>query len=333
VSPEKTRRRRGKYGKLPADPYKPAIRLSRSLTGVVPVHPPAADYLARLGNWQMLGNDAKGDCVAVTWANTRRLVTATLTDERYPSLADTLKVYATQNAGGADNGMVIQTLLGWLAKNAPPDGVKALGFAKVDHTNPDEVKAAIAIFGSVWTGIGVLQANETQFDSGQPWDYVSGSPDVGGHSIIVGGYGPPQGGALGGDERFITWAAETSFTDAFWQKLVDECWAVIWPEHLGSKAFQEGVDLAAFAADYTAITGKPFPVPVPLPPLPPPPPPPPVPPVPVPVPPMGPDVATPADVALAGTLGQWPFKRHVGPNKAAAQAIVAWEHAKNLGPG
>ncbi len=246
-------------------------------------------------------------------------------------------MYATQNPGGADNGMVIQDLLGWLTKNAAPDGVTALGFAKVDHTNPDEVKAAIAVFGSVWTGIAVLQANENEFDANQPWDYVSGSPDVGGHSIIVGGYGPPSGGPLGGDERFITWAQETSFTDAFWQREVDECWAVIWPEHMGSKEFLAGVDLATFAADYTAITGKPFPAPIPAPPVPVPPAPPvPVPPVPPAPPPVPvPDVATPADVALAHALGQWPYKRHssLGGNKQAAQAMVTWEQAKNLGPG
>jgi hypothetical protein len=30
---------------------------------------------------------------------------------------------------------------------------------------------------------------------------------------------------------------------------------VIWPEHLGTKAFLEGVDMAQLAADYRAITG------------------------------------------------------------------------------
>ena len=52
---------------------------------------------------------------------------------------------------------------------------------------------------------------------------------------------------------------ETSFTDNFWANGVEESWVVIWPEHLGSKEFLAGVDLAAFAADYTAITGQPFP--------------------------------------------------------------------------
>lgn len=285
-----------------------SLKLATYLTGVVPSHPPAADYLAALkGGWKMLGNDVAGDCVAVTYANVRRLVTASLTDtEVYPSQAQVWKFYQTQNpdfdpngspyvngpGSSCDRGMEIQTALEYLVKHGGPDGVKALGFAQVDPKNADEVKAAIAIFGYVWTGVNVLDANMTEFDAGQPWDYVRNSPVDGGHSIITAGYGPPQAGPLGGDERFITWAEETSFTDAYWSHEVEEAWVVIWPEHLGSKAFLEGVDQQALASDYQAITGRPFPVsPSPQPPAP-------VPPGPAP----GPD---PADVALAAAVKTW----------------------------
>lgn len=264
----------------------PAIRLSRVLTGTIPDHPPAVDYLAALGGgWQLLGNDRAGDCVAVTWANVRRLVTATLASEDYPSQDEVWQVYRTQNPdfdpnGGpldngpgspADQGMDVQTLLEYLHKVGGPDGVKAVAFAAVDHRNADEVKAAIAIFGYVWTGITVTAANMNEFEAGQPWDYVPGSPSQGGHSIITAGYGAPGAGPLGGDERFITWAAASSFTDRFWTHRVDECWVAIWPEHLGSKEFLASVDLAALAADYQAVTGKTLPVPTPAPPPAPPP--------------------------------------------------------------
>jgi hypothetical protein len=243
-----------------------AIQLARALTGVVPPHPAAVDQLARLkGGWAMLGNDQYGDCVAVTWANMRRLVTAALTSEKYPSMDEVIAFYKTQNPRfpSQDDGMDIQTALEYLVSHGGPDGVKAVGFAQVDHTNAEEVKAAIAIFGSVWTGVTVLDANQTEFGNGQPWDYVRGSRVDGGHSVLTGGYGAPGAGALGGDERFITWAEETSFTDAFWQHEVEEAWVVIWPEHLANPAFLAGVDLQAFAADYTAITGKAFPTVVP----------------------------------------------------------------------
>jgi hypothetical protein len=118
---------------------------------------------------------------------------------------------------------------------------------------------------------------------------VASSPVVGGHSIITGGYGAEPAetdpdAALGGDEKFITWADETSFTDEFWANGVEECWIVIWPEHLGSKEFLAGLDVAGLATAYTEITGKPFPVTVPPSPGPAPAPPLPNPPGPSPVP-------------------------------------------------
>jgi hypothetical protein len=321
-------RQHGRYGKRrPIN--KPAISLGPSLTGVIPAHPASVDYLGSKG-WLMLGNDVEGDCVAVTWANLRRLTTAVLTTEFYPPQKMVDAVYATQNGPGEDNGMDIQTLLEYLVKTGGPDGVKALGFAKVDHTNTDQVKAALAIFGGLWVGIQVLDVNETQFDAGQPWDYSARGQAVGGHSVLTGGYGTPGPGPLGGDERFITWAQETSFTDRFWANEVDECWAVIWPEHLGSKAFLAGVDLGQLAADYTALTGRPFPAPVPVPPVPVPVPPVPVPPTPVPVPPVADYVdkafATPATLA-------WARATHVAANKKAAAAFKAWAQAKGLWVG
>jgi hypothetical protein len=279
----------GKYGRR--SPKRAAApRLGDYLTGAVPAVPSAEDYLAELsGGWQMLGNDQAGDCVAVTWANVRRLVTTLLSVPDYPAQAQVWQFYQTQNpqfnpGGGQqtgpgsqyDGGMDIQTAIEDLMENGGPDGVRAAGYASVNYKDPAEVKAAIALFGYVWTGINVLEANQQEFSAGQPWDYAPNSPVDGGHSIVTGGYGIPGPGPLGGDERFITWAAETSFTDRFWANCVEEAWVVIWPEHLGSKEFLAGIDIAQLAQDYTAITGKTFPVAVT--------PPKPVPPVPVPAP-------------------------------------------------
>jgi hypothetical protein len=254
-------RQPGKYGRRPPK-RAPALRLSRLLTGAVPDHPPYADYLVALnGGWQMLGNEEYGDCVAVTWANKRRLVTCTLTDSGYyPGMDQVTAVYKTQNPGfpGEDNGMDIQTLLEYLVTTGGPDGVKAVAFAQVDHTDAEEVKAAIALFGSVWTGVNVLAVNQQQFSASQPWDYDPASPVDGGHSVLTGGYGAGGSGALGGDEKFITWAAETSFTDAYWANECEEAWAVIWPEHLGSRFFLAGIDRDQLRQDYEDITGRPL---------------------------------------------------------------------------
>jgi hypothetical protein len=258
-----------KYGRRPPK-NAPALRFGSFLQSGVPTHPSTEDYLAKLTGWEMLGNDVAGDCNAVTWANMRRLVTATLSTEYYPTQAQVWQFYQTQNpdfspAGTAssngpgspdDQGMDIQTGLEYLHGTGGPDGVKAVAFAKVDHTKMDEVKAALAIFGGLWLGIEVLDANQQQFAKGEAWTDVSGSKVDGGHAILGGGYKA--------DVRFITWAQETRFASSFWNgivagnPLVEEAWVVVWPENLGTAAFEQGVDQAQLAADYQALTGSPI---------------------------------------------------------------------------
>lgn len=247
----------------------PSLWLGNFLTGVIPEHPLSEDYLSAINNWQMLGNDQYGDCVAVAWANERNFVTTLLTDNPYyPNQQEVYDVYKTQNPHfpNQDDGMDIQTLLEYLHKNGDPTGAKPVAFAAVDYTNLEEVKAALAIFGSLWLGFYVQQANMGQFDSGLPWDYVRSSPVIGGHCVLAGGYyGTPSN-----DVRFITWAEETGFTDNFWNREMEEAWVVIYPENLGTKQFQEGVDLEQLKQDYFDLTGDDLPIPEPpVPPTPP----------------------------------------------------------------
>lgn len=266
----------GRYGKRPPK-RAAALDFTPLFTGVLPAHPDRVDYLTQLSGWEMLGNDVAGDCVAVTWSNFRRLVTATLATEQYPSQDWVWQVYKTQNpnfdpngtagsngpGSSADQGMDIQTLLEYLQKTGGPDGVKAVCFGKVSPLNADAVDAALAIFGGLWVGLNVTDANETQFSRNQPWDYVAGSRSVGGHSVLGGGYNPGV--------KFITWATETDLTSQFLDRQVDELWVVVWPEHVGTRAFLEGVDQQALGESFTALTGRDFPVqpaPGPVPPQP-----------------------------------------------------------------
>lgn len=253
-----------------------AIPFSAIFSGTVPTHPPYVDYLAHLGGqWQMLGNDVAGDCVSVTWANLRRLVTATLTNQtNYPPQAQVWQFYRTQNpnfdpngsnssngpGSSADNGMEIQTALNELHQNGGPDGVKLVAFARVNLKDADEVKAAIAVCGALWTGIDVYPNNESEFSNEQPWDWNPQGQQGEGHSVLTAGYGASSdpSSLLKGDEEFITWAEETSFTDAYWANAVEEGWACIWPEQLGTRSFEQGVDRQALAEVYQQVTGTPL---------------------------------------------------------------------------
>jgi hypothetical protein len=263
----------GKGGRRPPK-QAPAVKFADIWTGALPAYQLYVDYLSRLnGGWLMLGNDVAGNCVSVTWANFRRLITGVLTSViRYPPQNEVWSFYETQNPGfnpsgtnltngpgsSYDNGMDIQTGLEELHQHGGPDGAKAFAFASVNVANPAECKAAIATCGGLWTGINVYDNNYTDFANDEPWDWFSESALDGGHSVLTGGYGSaPQGlTQLRGDEKFITWAEETSFTDGFWEYAVEEAWAVIWPEQLGTQAFEQGIDGAKLASAYQQVTGK-----------------------------------------------------------------------------
>ncbi|HET6914978.1 MAG TPA: hypothetical protein VFH56_02700 [Acidimicrobiales bacterium] len=324
----------------------PALMFSSFMkpVGTVPAHPSTEDYLAKLTNWQVLGNNDAGDCNAVTWANMRRLVTATLTTENYPTQEQVWEFYKTQNSNfdpngssstngpgsSADQGMDIQTGLEYLQKNGGPDGVKPVAFAKVDPTNTDEVQAALAVFGGLWLGVIVLDANMQQFDNGQPWTLVAGSQVDGGHAILGGGYDPQV--------KFITWGQETEFASSFWNgtvnyngqqvNLVEEAWVVIWPEHLGSKEFMEGIDVQGLADAYKQLTGKtldlpPVPTPAPVPP--------PVPPTPTPQPTPDPVITVDAaDRQLAAYASVWVQKFHIFSNAHMKRVLKTWLEQKGF---
>lgn len=290
---------------------KVALRLADVLTGVVPIAPEAVDYFQRIPSWILGGNDKYGVCGPVSVANQRLLVSTYLSGVPHRvSQTDIFDLYRRSGnpnfdpndpGGPGDGGVDMQTMLEEVVRNGI-GGVKALAFAKVDQTNLNEVRDAIAIFGSLLDGVTLDTSQET----GALWDYLS-SPVWGGHAVMSGKYNEaPDRTAV------ISWSEIISMTDAFMSHQLDEAWVVVWPEHLGSTAFLQGINLTALATDYTALTGRPFPTISPAP-------------VPSPTP-----VPTDADHVLAAAVGPWAQFRHSGANRKAATAVKAWLAAKGF---
>lgn len=301
-----------------------ALLAARFLTGAIPAHPASVDHFNEISDWGLYGNDKYGDCGPTSVGNQRKLITRYLGGaEHSPSQDDVFALYKASGnpdfnpadpGGPGDGGVDMQTMCEALV-SVGIGGVKALGFAKVDVANVDEVRAAIAVFGSVLFGVDLETAQQTQTDRGL-WDY-SRSGEWGGHAILGGRYTSAK---TGEDLAVITWAEVVGLTDLFEQHQVEEAWIVIWPEHLGSAEFQTGVDMAALASDYLALTDRTFPVPV-APPAP----------APVPAPPVTPPAPVgDADAVLAAALRPWLAERHTGDNQRAKVAVEAWIAEKNL---
>ena len=247
---------------------------------VIPDHPSRYNSIDGWSGWDILGNDRYGDCVAVTWATVRRIVTTLAGKPSYPTLDKVLEFYRTQNpnfdpngssstngpGSSSDGGMDIQTALEYLLHTGGPDGVKALAFAKVDHRNVEQMKAALAIFDYVWLGVNVTDTNESEFPN-KAWT-IAGNI-LGGHSITGTGY----------DETKFdmeTWACQAYLATDFVSKGsasgagVEEAWIVIWPEHaeLLTDAQRSAMDTAFYELTGRHIdwpTPAPAPAPAPVP--------------------------------------------------------------------
>jgi hypothetical protein len=233
----------------------PSLRLSSYLTGNIPTHPDAADHFSAISDWGLYGNDHYGDCGPVSVANQRKLVTKYLTGtEVSPSQDDVFDLYKRSGNPAfpaEDNGVDMQTMLEAVVAGGI-GGTKAIAFASVDPKNLDEIDAAIAIFGSVLFGVTLETAQQSQSSL---WEYAQ-SGIWGGHAVLAGRYGDKP---TGEDTAVVTWGRVVGTTDALLQNQLEECWIVVWPEHLGSVTFQEGVNLSMLMEDYKALTGRDFP--------------------------------------------------------------------------
>lgn len=328
-----------RLGRRPHDPLRPALQLGRLLTGAVPAHPVAVDHYSKVNAWGMLGNDNYGDCGPAMVEHDRMLVSKYLSNITLAgSLTDTLDLYTRSgnpNFPTDDNGVVIAAMLAEVHTNGiGPKGarVRSVAYAQVNIADLDEIRAAVAIFGSVHLGVDLQTAQQAQTDGPGVWDY-SLSQEWGGHAILAGFY-TSDTTAGHPDLSVVTWGATVGVTDAFWRHQVQEAWVVIWPEHLGTAEFLAGVDQSALIADYAQVTGGKV-LPVPPAPVPVPPAPVPVPPAPAPgpVPPLPSITAeeSAANTSLAALAHQYIKRSHVLPsNEAMVKELSMWLQAWGL---
>jgi hypothetical protein len=227
----------------------PAIRFGAVLKQI-PAHPLVVNHTSVVKPWRVLGNDVYSNCGPVSIANSRALVTKTLGGRLvYPTLKQTLDLYRRSGNPAFpidDNGVILQTMLGEVVKGGI-GGKKALAFAKVDVHDLEQVKAAIAIFGYVVLGANLQRAQATQ----TVWD-LANSPTWGGHAVLAANYATGQRADVG----IVSWGKVLAMTDAYWSARVRECWAVIWPENVGTRQFVEGIDAGKLAENYQTLTGR-----------------------------------------------------------------------------
>lgn len=297
-------------GRLPAQPARPHLKLS----AVLAEHrqraaaPPASCLFADPAiTWDMLGNDAVGDCTCAEIGHqVNQLTWYGSGTEVKPTTTQVLAFYSAVTGynpakPSTDQGAYIQDVLAYWRKNGLI-GHKIVAYAAVDVSNTTEVKQAIALFGSLNIGMNFPGSAMDQFNAGETWDVVKGATIEGGHCVMAVGYD-----AVGVD--IVTWGKRTRITWAFWKKYVDEAWVALDQDGV-QKAGGYFTGLPSFYAlgeAFTDLTSEPNPIPQPAP-TPTPTPVPTPPPTPIPSPAPGPD---PRLVQAYGLMREWAHDNQV----------------------
>lgn len=253
-------------GRLPAQPARPHLKLGSYLNHArLGPAPEASDWLSQVpaDAWGMCLNDQLGDCTCAGVAHKRigdtyvnQGAAVAITDAEVLALYEQAAGYVPGDPS-TDRGSTCQTVLEYWHRNGFA-GEKPVAFAKVDISNRAELQQAIALFGQLYCGLEVPQSAEDQFNAGQPWTVVPGSPLVGGHCVTVGAY---NAGGLSA----VTWGQIQPMTWEFFAEYFAEAWVVIGPDFINSRTGDDvqGLSLYQLGADFAALTGGTNPVPEP----------------------------------------------------------------------
>jgi hypothetical protein len=217
----------------------------------------------------MDGNDTVGDCTCAEVDHcVKALQVAAGNPEVKSTPAEVLSAYSaitgyTPSDPNTDQGAVMQDVRSYWRKNGFQLGGQKhtiLLFAQVDHANHDLVKWCIARFGELGIGFNFPASAMQQFDAGQPWTVVNGSPIDGGHAVSAVGY----------DADFVyvvTWGRVQKMAWAFFDKYVDEAWTQLSEEWVSATSGNDPLAETAYqlGQQYSTVTGQPNPIPAPSP--------------------------------------------------------------------
>ena len=240
-------------------------RLSK-YASLLPAPPPSADWYSAVpkDGWGMLKNDTVGDCLPVAamhgiyqervYANRTAVIPP-------PTDAEALNLY--EAAGGyilgdesTDQGMFMLGNGGlmpyWQKTGIMCDGVlnKPTAFVQITQPSPVEWQQAIAIIGSLLTGLQLPEAIVSGDEPPDIWANYRG-PVAGGHEIILVGYEKVGRSVL---FDLISWGKKYRATQQFLQHCMDEAVAVANSAFINATGVDPGgLTLAALVADLPSL--------------------------------------------------------------------------------
>ena len=142
--------------------------------------------------------------------------------------SDVLRQYWKEGGGDEvskpDNGLyILDSLKSWRSEGWVIDGkiYNIHAFAELDHRKYIEVQHSVLLLSGLIVGVRLPESALTQLENKEIWTVVDG-PDrsAGGHCMWVIGY--TRTGPV-----FLTWGQRMVCTWEWWDRNVDECYAVV----------------------------------------------------------------------------------------------------------
>ena len=233
-----------KMGRL-ARTHDKRIPMMRDLLkgATLPPPPPQVDYTVGMpANLGVMKNDTLGDCTCAAyyhalqvWSYNSQHQIDTEPDIDVVDLYEQACGYNPNQPGEGPGGNEQHVLTFLLNRGAPygPAGAqrhKLAAFVEVDTNNIPAIKTTIQDCGVCYIGFNVPQY---MMPPGKPplavWDVNPHGDNsiIGGHAVVLAGYTPT--GA-----RVLSWGNYYTMTWAFFEKFVDEAYALADPEWIAS---------------------------------------------------------------------------------------------------
>lgn len=206
--------------------------------------------------WLAMGNMKLSDCTCAAAGHMIECWTANAGRENIIDNKSVLHAYSSITGydpvtGKNDTGAVcLKVLKYWKNKGVGDHKIEA--FATIAHKRHELIKAAIYMFGGIYTSLSLPNTIKGQ----EIWDVVPGpltgdsAPDsFGGHAVPI----------LAFDETYLTcisWGKEKKITWAFWDAYCNEVFAVITSDFLKDNKTPLGMNISALQSDLLGLTGE-----------------------------------------------------------------------------